>query len=141
MSFAEIGTAIYTEVDKLRTVDAVIWVVYNYDAKLKDSSFPCIIITPVDWEEIIHDTAYNEPTYNFSITLIDESNNNASNTESNMRTLSDRLMERLKDVVYVTLTNWCTVKCTRSYKRWRAYDQENLRVFQIIAKYTGIKPS
>ena len=82
------------------------------------------------------DSAFNEPTYNFAITLIDESNTDASDTEVNMRTLADTLMEHLKDCVYLTLSNGSTVQCTWSYKRGRDASQENIRVFQVIAKYT-----
>lgn len=140
MSFKTIWDAIFTEVDKMRTADKVIWSVYNYDNKLKSESFPCIIITPTDWEEKITDSCTNQPTFNFSITLVDESSVNASDTEDNLRTLSDTLMGHLKDVTAVTLTNWVVLTTDWTYTRWRVKDQENMRVFQVMARYTTNAP-
>lgn len=138
MSFRTIGNALYTKLLEIKNTDLRVWEVFNYDPKLKDIWMPCIIISPVDWDENIYDTCSNETTYNFSIRTIDETDNIAT-VEDNIRWLADIVLEKLKDVWDVTFTNWFTRKLTFTYNWWWIDEQQPLRVFEVIARFTALE--
>jgi len=112
MSFKTIWDTIFTELDKVRTVDLTAWSVYNYDPKVIEN-YPAITITPTNWDENILDTCTNETTYNFTIRTIDEIHTAIATVENNMRVLADTVMERLKDVpTSISYSNGKTLRMT-----------------------------
>jgi len=139
MSFKTIWDAIFTELDKVRTIDLTAWSVYNYEPKIIEN-YPAILITTANWDEEILDTITNETTYNFTIRTVDEIHTWIATVEDNMRTLADTVLERLKDVsTSISYSNGCTVKMEYSYEWWWTDTQEPLRVFEITAKYTWLE--
>jgi len=136
MSFTEIWNAINTEMLKVKNTDARVGAVYNYDIKIEDwISLPAIIITPVNWDETYLDSCKNETTFNFAVRVIDSLQTNRSSVEANMRVLADIVLERLKDIVDVTYSNWSTYSLTFTYDRGYIEHQEPMRVFEIICKF------
>ena len=137
--FYEIGQAIFTTLDTLRTQGTpVVWAVYNYLPKIESwISTPAIVICPADWDETILDSCLNDVTFNFSILLFDEIQDNISADESNLRKLADSVIEKLKSMNDVVYSNGQTYKLVFNYKRWFTQTQEPMRICEITCKFSA----
>lgn len=138
-SFYTIGEALNTKLGELVT-DWLVGTVYNYDPKVDwDISTPCIIITPDSWEEYILDTADNEVNIPFLVALMDQSTEDRSTMESNLRSLADAAIEKIKDIGTISYSNGQVTRITYTWRRWRTNDPEPYRVFVITVNFLCVE--
>lgn len=140
MSFSSIGIALKTAMDLVKNTDAKVGSVYNHDIKIEDwVLLPAIIITPIDWDEVMFDSCKNKATFNFAVRVIDDIQTNQANVEANMRILADTVLDRLKDMNNVVYSDWETYSLEYTYSWGYIETQAPLRVFEIICIFKAVE--
>lgn len=138
-SFYTIGEALNTKLGELVS-EWLVGTVYNYDPKADGNiSTPCIVITPDSWEEYILDTSDNETIIPFIVALLDQWTDDRSAAETNLRSLADAAVEKIKDIGSITYSNGKVVRITYTYRRWRTNDPEPYRAFVITVNFLCVE--
>jgi len=132
--FKDISWAIKTILDTL-IAGTSLSAVYNYDIKTYDS-FPTATISPVDWEEIILDSATNVDDLVFKIKVVDQ-NKSIAIMEDRMRTLADAILTELRKKANCTLS-WTVEKIDFSITWWWLDDEQPMRVFEILCRTKSV---
>lgn len=138
-SFYSIGEALNTKINELVT-EWLVGTVYNYDPKADgDISTPCIIITPDSWEEYILDTSDNEASIPYLIALMDQWTDSRSAMESNLRSLADAVVEKIKDIGSISYSNGKVTRITYTRRWGRTEDPEPYRVFVLTVNFLCVE--
>jgi len=139
-SFYTLGDTLNTKLSELVS-SWLVWTVYNYDPKVDGNiSTPCIIITPDNWgEEIILDNVDNKVTIPYLVAVMDQGTENRSSMETNMRSLVDAVIEKIKEITSVSYSNWELQKIEYEWEWWWTNDPEPYRTCLITVNFLCVE--
>ncbi len=139
MSFSNIGIALKNAMLLVKNTDLRVGEVYNYEPKVENGiNFPAIVIVPIDWDENYFDSCKNDVSFNFAVRVLDEIVEDNEDIEANLRSLSDVVIDRLKEIDTITWTWWQTYKLEYTYEWGYAETQNPLRVFQVFCRFKAL---